>query len=778
MAEGLALMGTRSKSLINCTEQKPEAVAVLTIREIFDKAGWKRWASLNDLLPILAEASPVEFLTAVEQALQQNECPFDELFAQEGKGLLGSNYLSGLWWALEALSWDEEYITRTCVILGELASHDPGGNWANRPINSLTSILLPWHPQTKANSDTRIAAFKAVLLEFPGIAWKLVINLLPEQHQTSSSTYKPQWRNPIPGDWKPKVTNKEYQDQVEKYADIAVYMAVTDPSRIKDLVENLDNLPESSFDRILRHISSKQVTSLPENERLPIWISLKQCARKHRRYADTQWALDAVSVSKIEAAAKKIAPESPEGRYRELFINRSNYLYESNSDIQEQNDKLNEKRQKAVQEIMDKDGINGIIAFTHTVESAEQVGWALGAIANDEIDTYLLPEFLTDKTEKIKRFISMYILNRYCIYRWEWVDGLNRSHWTMDHNCQFLMCLPFVIDTWHRVTKWLNEDENQYWKKVNVNPYDSDDDLVFAIDKLIEAGRPQKAIDCLCYRKYKKLPLDRDRTMKALFNAISSEESSAYIDSLNAIELIKELQNDPEADPNDLFKIEWAYLPLLDSHHDAEPKFLEKQLASNPGFFCELIQLVFKSSKEEKNDININEGSKNIAENTWRLLHNWKRPPGMNENGNFESKYFKSWLEIVKEKCRESGHYEVAMRKIGEVLVYCPADKEGLWIDKDIARMLNEKDADPMRRGFNTEVYNSRGFHAVDPKGKQEREIAGKWREKAYAVDNEGFARFAASLRELAGSFEREARMFKNIFIDEFGLVTGEEDTD
>jgi hypothetical protein len=109
------------------------------------------------------------------------------------------------------------------------------------------------------------------------------------------------------------------------------------------------------------------------------------------------------------------------------------------------------------------------------------------------------------------------------------------------------------------------------------------------------------------------------------------------------------------------------------------------------------------------------------------------------------------------------------MNKIGEVLLYCPSDKEGLWIDKAAAKALNARDADPMRKGFNTEVYNSRGFHPVDPGGKQERKIASKWREKADAVDNEGFARFAASLRQLAESFEREAERVKTIFVNEFG---------
>jgi hypothetical protein len=89
MAVSLALLGSQSDDLTNCSQHKPETVAIIAVREIFTNADWVLWGSLNDLLPILAEASPDEFLNAVENALQQTPCPFDELFSQEGNGITG-----------------------------------------------------------------------------------------------------------------------------------------------------------------------------------------------------------------------------------------------------------------------------------------------------------------------------------------------------------------------------------------------------------------------------------------------------------------------------------------------------------------------------------------------------------------------------------------------------------------------------------------------------------------------------------------------------------------
>jgi hypothetical protein len=757
LAETLALLGSHGGLLKNCTQHKPEAIAVLAIREILEQANWQLWGSLKNLLPTLAEAAPGEFLNSVEKALQKHPCPFDELFAQEGKGITGTNYMTGLLWALEGLSWVEEHFVRVAVILAELASHDPGGNWANRPANSLITILLPWYPQTLAPIDKRIAAIKAIKTDFPDVAWEILLSLLPSQHQTSFGAYKPRWRTIISEDWEPKVTHKEYWDQITGYAELAVEMACGDLDKLKELVPNLDNLPKPSFDTVLEYLSSEAITELPENQRLPLWTNLTEFARKHRRFSDAKWALNDENISKIEATANSLTPASPEGLYRRLFSNRDFDLYEEKGNWEEQHKKLGERRQQAIQEILNASGLQGVIDFVDAVESPNQVGWALGVIADNDIDLDLLPNYLDVENITYRQFTGSFVWSRYHRQGWQWVDGLDRTKWSLMQSCQLLMYLPFEADTWHRASEWLGKSESTYWQKVPVNPYQSDSDPLFAIDKLLEAARPQAAIDCLHYRLHKKLPLDSERTVRALLDAVSTTESTATMDSYHVTELIKALQNDSQTDQNDLFRVEWAYLPLLDRHSDAEPKLLETRIATQPEFFCEVIRLIYRSKDEDRRDKEPDEQRKAIATNAWRLLYEWKKPPGLQQDGSFSAKDFEAWLESVKKQCTESGHLEVAMIKIGEVLFYCPADPLGLWIAHAAASALNAKDADEMRSGFRTEVFNSRGVHWVDPTGKPERELATQWRKKADAVENAGFARFAATLRELAASYDRDA---------------------
>ena len=758
LAESLALLGNQPDDLTNCSQDKPEMIAILAVREIFEKADWVLWGSLNNLLPILAEAAPTEFLEMVENALQQTPCPFDELFSQEGDGFNGGNYLTGLLWALETLAWDEKLFIRTCVILGELASRDPGGNWVNRPANSLTTILLPWLPQTIAPINKRKVALQTLQNELPIVAWELLLTLLPNQHQISTGTHKPSWRNTIPNDWKKAVTQQEYEGEVSFYAELAVSMASHDMTKLNELINNLDNLPRSSFDKVLEHLSSEDVFSKPEDERLALWDSLTEFALNHRRFSDAKWALSSDFISKIEAVAAKLAPKNILNLHRRLFSGRDFDLYEENDNWEEKEQELEERRQQAIKDILVYGGIDALIGFAESVESPSNVGHSLGVIAEAEIDVRILPTLLETKNDKLTQFTNGYVWSRQYSHGWVWIDGLDKSNWSVTQIAQFLSYMRFTWEVWNRATTWLGESEREYWSITNVNPYNTDSDLVDAIDKLIEYQRPRAAINCLFRMLHDKQPLDKSRSVKALLAAIDSKEPSYTMDTHHIAKIIKALQDDPDTDPDDLFRVEWVYLPLLDRHRGTSPKLLENRLASDPAFFCEVIRLIYRSKKEDNSDKKpTSEKDKSIATNAWRLLHEWRTAPGMQSDGVFSSEQFKEWLENIKEACTESGHLEIALTQVGQVLIYCPPDAQGLWIDCTVAEELNSRDAEEMREGYCLELFNSRGAHFVDPTGKPERELAEQYRQKAEDVENAGFQRFAAALRGVGEKYDRDA---------------------
>ncbi len=757
LSETIVWLGINSGSLRNCSPGKRNFIAASILREIFSDASWQLWGSLNQLLATLAEADPDEFLNAVESALRKTPSPFDELFKQEGDGITGTNYLSGLYWALEGLAWNEEHLVRVSVILAELAEHDPGGRWANRPANSIVDMLLPWHPQTLAPVEKRIAAIRAIRKEFPNIAWKILLGLLPNSHQTTSGTHKPKWRNPLPDDWQVNVTNGEYWEQVNQYAVIAVEMACEDLTRTKELVDNMDNLPPQSFEAFLEHLATDEIVALGESDRTPIWEKLVEFVNKHRRYSDAKWALPGDIVNKIEFVADKLKPTSPMYFHERLFSNDDSELYEELGNWEEQQKKLAEHRQDAIKEIFQSGGVDAVIQFAGSVDSPHKVGTALGCIFDSTVEKRLLPGYLNSESHNLSLFASAYVWSAQLNKGWAWVDKLDKSSWSDRQIGCFLSSLPFCKETWDRVHLWLGQSESHYWSRTNINPYQADEQMFVAVDKLIEYGRPRRAIDCLAAMRYKKQPIEITQCLRALRAAISSQEPSHAMDNHHIVEIIKFLQVNPDVSEDDVFQIEWAYLTLLDHHGDTSPKVSESRLVNSPEFFCQLIQLIYRSKNKEAPNIEPNEASKAIASNAWRLLNKWKTPPGMQADGSFDDNHFSTWLKRVKEICVESGHIEVALINVGEVLIHAPPDKDGLWVNKSVAEALNDRDAEDMRSGYSTGIHNSRGVHWVDPTGKPEHELAAQFRQKAEDVENAGFQRLAVTLRGLAEDYDREA---------------------
>ncbi|HDQ06090.1 MAG TPA: hypothetical protein ENN36_05150, partial [Candidatus Bathyarchaeota archaeon] len=657
IAEGLAILGGKPESCVNCSQGKTEATSESVIRELLTDADWVLWGSLNSLLPTLAEAAPGVFLDAVEKAMRLKPCPFDELFSQECSGITGRNYLTtGLLWALEGLAWDERYLVRVCVALAELASHDPGGQWANRPSNSLVTILLPWLPQTMATVEKRKVAVKTLLDEWPDIAWNLIIQLLPGRHQTSFGSHKPSWHKTIPDDWEKGVTQQEYWEQIQFYSELAVTAAGHDIQRLSELIDHFDNLPKLAIKKLLEILASEPISKLPEEQRLLVWEQLTEFTKKHRRHSDAKWAFPEDLLIGIDQVAEKLAPIKPFNLYQHLFTDRDFDLFEENGDWENQRKKLDTRREKAVSEVFEQEGVKGLIRFAESVSSPRQVGQALGVVEDGSIECNLFPHFLNSVNNKHNALVSGFIQRRYNQRGWEWCDNLDKSDWTPEQIGYFLACLPFITETWVCASKWLQSREDEYWVRADAVVYrDEGGNINVAIEKLIEYGRPLAAIKCMNMMLFNKQDLDSNQCVRALLAALASNEPNYATDEYSIVELIKFLQREPSINQDDLFKIEWAYIPLLDRQREAEPHLLESRLANDPDFFCEVIQLIYRSKKEDKSLKEPSEKSKAIAKNAWQLLYEWKTTPGTQKDGTFNQERFAEWLQRVKEICKESG---------------------------------------------------------------------------------------------------------------------------
>lgn len=759
MAETLALLGAQGDSLTTCPAGRPQAIARDVIHELLAGADSSRWASLNDVLPLLAEASPDAFLKAVGGASEQPDEPFLGVFAEEGDGMHGGIYSTGILWAMESLAWNEHFLVRVCGILANLAAVDPGGQWSNRPLGSLVSILLPWFPQTCADVDRRHDAVRCVVREQPEVAWRLLMGLLPENHSTTSGTHKPKWWDWIPENWSDGVTHHERIADESFYAHVALELAGHDADQLCELIDYYFRLAPAFREALRNRLTSPDVLNLPNEGRLKLWSNLTTKVRNHRKYSESDvWSQSEDALAELDAVANVLAPIEPEIRHRRLFSGDDFNLYGDSEDWEAERQKLQLKRINAIREILDRGDLDSFLQFIRSVESPRAVGTAYGADSELANDSHVLPAMLESDNDAECKFAASYVWMRFRNGSWNWVDGLDRSTWSVISKALFFSFLPFVGDTWDRVSVELSDNQNEYWTRVRALP-DREylDRADYAIEMLIANNRPDSAIECLRFGN-----LEGGVFSQLGLQALEALSNSHHIDQHSICELFNELQKDTAVDEAHVAAMEVKFLDLLGRFSSSRPRTLHRHLSERPEFFCEVIRMLYRSRKksEQPNDSTINgqedEAKANIARRAYLLLNDWTHPPGKQRDGTFDAKQLQEWVLAVKKECIDSGHWEVACNEIGEVLYFGPRDPDGLWIGP-ICELLDSKEDEEYRRGLSIEIFNSRGVHGFSG-GKDELELAETWERIAAHAESKGFHRLGETLHKLGAGYREEAK--------------------
>jgi len=755
IAESIALLGSRPKELASCSLHKPIDTAILILRSLLSDSSWIKWASLDSLLPLLAEGSPEEFLRSLEELLEgRKPNPFIEIFNQEVSDTNGGSiHHCGLLWALETLAWHPDYLARVTLILGELASIDPGGKSAHRPSNSLTDIFLPWHPQTCATVEKRISAIAALTNENPEVSWELLISLLPQHYASTFGSHRPIWRNLIGNKWDDSVSLKDYEVQTMAYAQMALTEAKNDPGKLITLAKNITILPSEVIDNFLAYFHSETVSQFSDREKYHLWQVIDEIIHRHRKYADCDWAFPTPILEKLSKAIAIIEPQSEIYKCIHLFEPKDIDQYDGNGSIQEQVERLLGLQKNAIFSLFSTSGIGGVIKLVNKVSSPILVGNCLGGVTDKHLDSKILPTMLLEKDSPKSQFAQGFVQGRFFEFGWEWVDLILINEWKRIEKALLLSILPFQNDTWKRVECFLGSEEGLYWERANTwtgKPIE----IRTPVEKLNKYGRGNAAIAIIL--RFGQNSFDSGLAIKALQASLQPGCLQREFNHNNTITLITLLQKQSSTDQEVLFQLEWKLLPLLREYSCGSPKTLLNRISSDPTFFCELIVIVYKSEFDKKNDQILNDDERFYIRLASQLLNQWKTPPGMSESEEFHPSFFEDWTKKAIEIAKSSGHLESALRRLGEVLIYSPVDDSGLWIHKAVAKVLNEKKSKSMRDGFTNAILNSRGVFSYSA-GKEELKLSDSYKQKADSLDSFGFTRLAADLRHVSDTYSRRA---------------------
>lgn len=766
LAETLVLLGAKSKDMESGLS--PEGIARNIIRKLFDKSvDWKRWASLSGLLSLIAEASPEEFLDAVENDLNQPEPQILKMFVTEGDPMFTSSPHTGLLWALETLAWDGKYLTRVSLILARLAGIAPDVRMANTPLNSLRQIFLPWLPQTSVGVDDRIRILRRIAGEFEEVGWELLTGLLPQNRGFATFTPRPLWRD-WSLNWSPGVSHLERINEEKACAAMLLDMAGSDALKWLKLIDILEQFYPQSRRRIVEGLKEFDVDSLSRESRNKIYDALREKISKHRRYSDSNWAFGKSEVDQIEEVEKYFEPQDYVSRYLWLF---DPYPALPGQSIkvpwEDRQDAVYEKRRGVLEQILEKDGLEGVLRLAEAAKSPGDVGCTLACAKLVAKDEEIVPKLLDHENQNIVRLAISYSSRRFFDEKWNWVDGFELSGWSANSLANFALAISRDDRAWEFVEKHGEIVEEKYWAQVSIYLPTDRENIGYVVSMLLKYNRPFSAIDMLSNALYNKIDLSPQLVMDTLFEGIkmigtTNETIESVLHEIR--ELFKFLQDKPESD-NDLdvsrlAQLEWQYLAVLNGYN-GKPTTLERYLCVDPKFFADMIGAIYRPEDEDSETTEpVSEEKKRIADNAYKLLYHWRTVPGTRKDETVDEGILLKWVNEARNFCKESGHIGICDDHLGQVLAHAPGEKtDGSWPCIPVRNVIEKIASGDLEDGFVVGIYNKRGTvtRGVYEGGRQERALSKEYAEYARKSEIE-WPRTAAVLRRIADGYEVDAK--------------------
>ena len=765
LSQTLALLGTRDSSTLVADTISLQTRVNRVVRAIMPKeSGWQRWASLGSLLPLIAEAAPEEFLAAIEFAVNIKPEEILTLFAQEKQGEAEH---TNLLWALERVAWSPEFLPRVTLVLARLAELDPGGQLSNRPQESLRDIFFSWMPHTAAPYEKRIETIELLLNQHEAVGWKLLLNLLPRGTESILIHDTPEWRFWAEG-WRRGVTQDEYIRTLKAMIRLAVSTTTNMPDKWLDLIGHLARFPQDECEKAVHALELAAGSTLTEDLRLKLWNTLREELQNFRTISDTKWALPTTIIMRLEAIRDSCQPKDPVELASPLFGRDWNAYRDKSLTWEQRAELIRQTRSKAIRDVLMERGLAGIIQLARNVQNAPIVGSIFAEIGEVEYETQVIPALLCNDEKSIREFALAYAACRIYANGRDWAEALPFVKWSLDEAISFILKMPFDKRTWSFVEQLGAQAAKLYWGQVEVFYADlPPEELEIAARKLIAIGSPFSAIDLLAIAASQKSALPPATILTLLVMALGApqEAGDRTFDRYNILILLEKLQLSSEVDETSLIRLEWLLLPMIDMHSYL-PSTLHKSLARDPGFFVELLTLLYLphhradlgEPRQEKREINESESRQ--GERAWRLLHSWQRVPGSQGDGTVDAHKLRTWVKSAREEAARVDRLEVCDITIGKVFAHAPSELDGSWPCIPVCEIIEEVKSEELDRGFMIGISNKRGIFSksLGEGGKQERELAAKFRIYAEARQTR-YPRTAAALMRVSDEYIKDAKL-------------------
>ena len=764
--------------------------------ELLNNANWKLWHSLSDILPLIAEASPSSFLDAVEKSLSQNPPPIMKLFSKTDSLFSVSAY-SNLLWALEGLAWSPKLLARVALILAKfeeldpddttadrpllakLEELDPGYAIANKPFNSLRSIFFLWSPQTYANLKQRLEVIDLLLKKEPEVAWKLLINLLPQHYSDGIKNYKPCWRE-FSEEVENSFMSKEYSEGITEIVDRTLKNADGNGKRWCEIMQHFHDLYPFPHEREKIICKMSEVVDLISEGRCELWNKLREILHNHHFYSNSNWVLSEEELDKIEELYSSLEPRDIIQRFQWLFDDDFHGFPKypngpkfnlNNNNLEDASKDVNEDRKKALQAIKNDSGIKGIAELSSHVKDPRIVGNTLCEISLTSEEEESLFALLCNSEKNKTLLAQAYISGKARKNGWAYIENViekaRSENWSSEKLVNLFIALPLNKDVWETLNNFDVRVQQEYWKKVASNLSDlsilSIDDVIYFLKRLVEVKEYCAALNLIynahiCGRK-----LSSEIIVDLLRQAALEENIGNFSGLFWEIEELFKILDQSKVSEEEIAYLELLYFPILAKAGSGRPpKILYKELSKDPKLFASAIEY-FYNSKDKNNEEEAEELPEELKKQraTFRqiLFDNWKTLPGIDDNKNIDFGKLKSWIDEARELCKKLDLIKFADIQIGQILALALEDEKGSWPPEEICKVIDEIASEELDEGFITSIYNKRGPVSKSSLegGEQERELAEQY-ERYSKIWRYKYPTASNILREISDLYKNEAR--------------------
>lgn len=763
LAEGLALASSiddeRLSDGVSGADHARRIVREILERANVDTSG-RIWRSLADELPRLAEAAPHDFLDAIHDDLDRNEPLLATMFqdSEESSWLYSSSPHTGLLWALETLCWSPEYLLDASRALARLDVVDPGGRLSNRPLESLTTVLVAWIRHTAAPLDLRVRAVENICRHFPDVGWRLVLALWPSHHATSSIPSGPRFHA-----WKPdgrSVSIREWAEFVGSLVRLAIALAADGAARWAELIGRLGPLPPPDRDQLLDALDRVvDAGSLATDDRVLLWESLHTEILRHRRFSSADWSMDAAPLSRMQTIADRLEPTANVERFGYLFDWRPHLPDVDLYDHAAYDGKLLGLRTRAVSETLASASTEGLRRLAERSPVPTQLGWVVGAVAPDELTPELLT-WLDSDNAKLRDLASSWASRKLQDGGARWMrEALARPEMTTEARRRTLVLnAPATREVWDALAEIDPELSDAYWSGMRAWPV-SPQDATRASQELLAHERPWAAVDLLgleAHRKDESTSMTPALVEEVLNAALAADPSNDRGPSLGyELGLLLDYLEENGSAPELLARYEFLFFRLLEDAR--EPRALFQAMRADPSLFVELVSRVYRGKDEPRREPS--EHDEALAHHAWWVLREWRDLPGRRQDGTIDGDHLQHWVRAARLAFAESDREDIGDEQIGQVLAASPPGTDEIWPSEPVRDIIETIGSTSIDTGIHVGVANDRGVtsRGVYDGGQQERELAGRYRIWAKATaDN--WPRTSRVLRGLAESFERDAQ--------------------